>query len=167
MDECQKEPGDEHTALVPSWDFHRFMLPNMGSANERVTREVRTFRKEIEAALIDRNRGINIYEASVIGTACTAMREYLRIHRVIARLGPVGKKDGLTLEQFLACSEKIVKFKLTIDLCLQKLQLDKSPIKSAVDGFYETLLVPKQINGQQASHFPETRPNPSDTPDTH
>jgi hypothetical protein len=131
----------------------RVPLANLPAPLSHVRRAVLSFRRVVEDALEAAGTTIGPYQASVIGTACIALREHMRCDRLM-RDHPLPGAEGATLsvEQWLALSDRVVKHKQAVDSALAKLGLDKDNRQDCWDILYAT--PPAQLAHQDAPSPP-------------
>jgi hypothetical protein len=117
---------------------HRFTLPTMGKPLTHVRRLVLKLRATLEEVVIEAHGSVNMYHASVIATACVALREFWRLDRILNKSGnpKAASEDKLTPEQICSFSDRCVRHKSKIDDCLAKLGLDRDAKKNLWDTIY-------------------------------
>jgi hypothetical protein len=97
----------------------RIPLGPLAKGDTHIRRSVATFRRRVEAALLERTPRISIASQSRLHTACVALRRQMQAEK---RLRDGG--DKLTAEQWAALADRTVRYKETVDRALQALGLD-------------------------------------------
>ncbi len=139
-------------------------MPLIGLNHEKagIRAAVRNFRRCVETELLALGGG-GILVASRLNTACLALRQVMRISRILANAGEPGtvvmkeweqadgvkitQQKGLTFEQFSLFSDKLMRHKESLDRALAALGLEKK--KDIWAGIYES---PVLANGTEGSH---------------
>jgi hypothetical protein len=150
----------------------RFPLARLGKGLTHVRRQVLSFRRELEAAVRVAHGSISIYHASRIHTACVAVRQMARVDKILAAAGQPGavgtftkqspaagatatQQTGLTHEQWLAYSDRLLKYLADRDRALRDLSLDRDQAEAMWDAIYTP---PAAVGGPPASAENSERP---------
>jgi hypothetical protein len=112
----------------------RVPLARLGRPLTHLRRCVLAFRRQVEDAVLARHGQIGVFEASLVGTACIALREHMRADRLL-RDNPL-PGAGLTVEQWLGVSDRVVRHKQALDKALAQLGLDRAAHLSEWDRLY-------------------------------
>jgi len=139
-------------------------------------------RRDLEARCLEVHGEIGIVAASRIATATTAIAQAMRCERVLASAGEPGAvatstktegnatavtQKGLTHPEWLAYSDRILKYRESADRALAALGLDRRTTADIYDQLYAT---PRAAATPQLPHDldakrPERQPAGQDAPD--
>lgn len=99
----------------------------MGKGDTYVRRQSAAFRNALERAVAEQGGSVGVAQASRIVTAATAMRRAMQVERRLAA-------DGATLSiaDWTALADRSIRYRETIDRCLQALGLDTVAKKKTV-----------------------------------
>jgi hypothetical protein len=109
----------------------------LGKPLTYLRRQVLAFREAVEKATVEAYGEITIAHAKTIRTACVAVKQSLRLERVLATQGEPGQ-GGLDHAQWLAYSDRLLRAEETADRALSRLGIDKRTSPDVWDSIYRT-----------------------------
>jgi hypothetical protein len=120
---CGKRPKGKTVGAISETVF-RLPLGNNAPGLVHVGRQVAAFRKQVEDELVKLHGGIGVGAAKRVRTASLALRQAIRIGKILADAGEPGRPDGLTHEQWLNYSNRLLAAEELCDRSLTALGLD-------------------------------------------
>jgi hypothetical protein len=100
---------------------YRITLGPIGKPFTALRRRIYQFRERVEAAVVAANGEIGVFAAKKIRTACIALRQAGKVEKRIH-----DHEKDLTHEQWLAYSDRLVRYEEAVDKALASLGLDRS-----------------------------------------
>jgi hypothetical protein len=121
----------------------------LSKPNTYLRRQVLLVRRLVEQELLEKHGEIGVAAASRIATLCAAVRQATRVERILAKAGEPGT-GTLTHEQWLAYSDRAVRYREAADKALAALGIDAKPM-SAADRFFADMAKtpPLEIEDQE------------------
>jgi len=110
---------------------NRLVVGELPKALLSVRREGRSYRRKLEAAVVEAKDTISVIDSHMIDTATAAT-----IAAGIARWVLRNKLDGMKASEVLAASQQIVKSKQARDVSVKALGLDRDRTADAIDALY-------------------------------
>ena len=114
--------------------YARVPLGDLPRPFKHVRRLAGEFRRGVEGQLVEKFGNITPFMAKRLHTACVALRQMFCCERILKRCGPPGQ--DLTHEQWLAYSDRLVKFSEVADKALKDLGLDSARQSDIWDDLY-------------------------------
>lgn len=103
----------------------RVPLGSLGKPHVYLRRVALLVRRDLEQAYAAQSGGvIGVAAASRIATACTALRQAARIDRILRDAGEPGVAGGLTHAEWVAYSDRLVRYRQAADQSIAALGLD-------------------------------------------
>jgi hypothetical protein len=102
----------------------RVALASTRNGTSYVTKHVNRLRRALETAYVEATgQPVGVAAAVKIATACTALRQAARIDRVLAASGEPGTPGGLTHEQWVSYSDRLLRYRQAADKAIDDLGL--------------------------------------------
>lgn len=112
---------------------YRLILGELPRPLERVKRNARRYRRDLEAAVDERHGEISVLHAHSIDSAVAA-----ETHCQVCRWLLNQRLDKMSVSDIVTCSREIMRAKETRDRAVRQLGLDAATGQSAIDALYST-----------------------------